>query len=498
MGNEQVKRRALLIAIGDYQQKGIGKLQAPLSDTQNFEKLLVERFAFKPDEEIIRLADKEATTPNIVETIQRKMIDVLDAGDVAVIYYSGHGAQTPDLDGDESDGRDEAFVTFDAAVNDPKTWLTDDVVGQLNSRFKTENVLFVLDNCHSGTGTRASDDGTAETLADGLVVRSADIYFSAPPEWTPELVGREMKTSGERIELAACSPEEAALEAMPPLLPTPQGLFTGEITRQLAALDDSTTFAQLMGKVGPAVNDTAKTLSQNKKSQTPQIHGTRSDIGVNDFFLGKTKPTAAGADPAHGANAAPTSAPAPDSPSGSGSPANAENPTPQTEATPANTASQPTPAIAPGWQPGGKIKVQGKTDKPSYKFGDLMTITATADQDCYLRLYLYNASQEISQLYPNTYQQEHFVKAGQTVVIGGLSFPFDFKVQAPAGNELIKVVASKRPFTDEESRRFSEQVFNDIQGDTIASLSSRGITPEAKANPNEFGEAILIYSVTEQ
>ena len=50
------------------------------------------------------------------------------------LFYSGHGFQQPDLDGDEKDGLDETLVPVDAFVDEDgkiKGMITDDELGVL-------------------------------------------------------------------------------------------------------------------------------------------------------------------------------------------------------------------------------------------------------------------------------------------------------------------------------------------------------------------------------
>lgn len=61
-----------------------------------------------------------------------------------VIYYSGHGISIHDRDGDEEDGRDEAFVFRDGYV-------LDDVAEKLVRNNKCGEVVLISDCCHSGT-----------------------------------------------------------------------------------------------------------------------------------------------------------------------------------------------------------------------------------------------------------------------------------------------------------------------------------------------------------
>lgn len=78
--------------------------------------------------------------------------------DLVFIFFSGHGTQIPDDDGDELDLLDEAFVTYNVQNN--PNWTERDVVrdddfARMVSRLRTDRVVSVLDTCHSG-GLRKS------------------------------------------------------------------------------------------------------------------------------------------------------------------------------------------------------------------------------------------------------------------------------------------------------------------------------------------------------
>src|SRR6186713_2507765 len=52
--------------------------------------------------------DDQATSTEVIKTIGR-MATELSAGDTFVLTYSGHGGQTPDVNGDDEDGQDETW-----------------------------------------------------------------------------------------------------------------------------------------------------------------------------------------------------------------------------------------------------------------------------------------------------------------------------------------------------------------------------------------------------
>lgn len=69
----------------------------------------------------------------------------LQAGDHLVLFYSGHGGQLPDQNGDEDDGLDETWCLYDGQFVDDELYVA-------LSAFKPGVRIFVMsDSCHSGT-----------------------------------------------------------------------------------------------------------------------------------------------------------------------------------------------------------------------------------------------------------------------------------------------------------------------------------------------------------
>lgn len=75
--------------------------------------------------------------------------DILTADDdLLFFYFSGHGGQEVDLDGDEADGKDETLCFYDGPVIDDdlrRLWL------KAPPRLR---IVFASDSCNSGTASR--------------------------------------------------------------------------------------------------------------------------------------------------------------------------------------------------------------------------------------------------------------------------------------------------------------------------------------------------------
>lgn len=154
-------RHALLIGIAHYRDPG----WEPLHAYRNLEliRATLLRQGFRPDH-IHTLRDEQATHAGIRQAFEN-LRGQLRSGQKALVYFTGHGDQLPDDNGDELDGQDEALVPYDAPVRHRQPGyagaqhLRDDelnaLVGGLRNRTgPAGHVLLLFESCHAGTAVR--------------------------------------------------------------------------------------------------------------------------------------------------------------------------------------------------------------------------------------------------------------------------------------------------------------------------------------------------------
>ena len=172
-------RRALLIGIDTYE--AVSPLRGPANDAEDMAEFLVEQAGFQRRDLRI-LLNGEATRDNILAAVESWLIQGTRPGDDVVLYFSGHGFQQPDLDGDETDGLDETLVPVDVRVDSGQVvrgMITDDEIGLLLDRLADRRLVVLVDACHSGTSTRGVRDGESwrhiktPRLPDGSPLRVA-------------------------------------------------------------------------------------------------------------------------------------------------------------------------------------------------------------------------------------------------------------------------------------------------------------------------------------
>lgn len=78
---------------------------------------------------------------------------------------------------------------------------------------------------------------------------------------------------------------------------------------------------------------------------------------------------------------------------------------------------------------------------PKYKVGDKMVINVKAHQDCNVVVFNYDSTGTLTQIFPNDYQQNGFVRSGDNIEIGGTDSPFDYQIAGKGGSEKIFVYA---------------------------------------------------------
>ena len=111
--------------------------------------------------ELFTLLGPDAKKAEILARIG-DLVDNAGAGDYILVYYSGHGTSIPDVDGDESDGRDEAIVPYDFDWSDP-TLILDDELRAVFARSRTGKGAVIFDSCNSGGMINKGIDGKGFT-----------------------------------------------------------------------------------------------------------------------------------------------------------------------------------------------------------------------------------------------------------------------------------------------------------------------------------------------
>lgn len=176
------ERYALLIGIGLYPESSEWSVIHGDNDVSIIKTLLLEQ-GFK-EENVAVLVNSSATKAGIMSALE-ELRRRADQGDVVYIHFSGHGQQVTDLDGDESDHYDEAWIPFDArkkyevGVYEGGNHILDDELNLYLNGLRSKvgargKIVLVADACHSGSGSRGLSDGEDE------FVRGTDEKFEIP------------------------------------------------------------------------------------------------------------------------------------------------------------------------------------------------------------------------------------------------------------------------------------------------------------------------------
>jgi hypothetical protein len=156
-------KRALCVGINEFVNLPRANwLYGCVNDANDMAAMLKSKYGFGP-RDVTVLTDAKATKAAVMAKLE-SMVKLAEQGKVThiIFTYSSHGTQVPDMNGDEPDRADEAFVAYDLAQDgdhwDPNTVIVDDELAALFARVpKGVLVEAFLDTCHSGSGLKAMD-----------------------------------------------------------------------------------------------------------------------------------------------------------------------------------------------------------------------------------------------------------------------------------------------------------------------------------------------------
>jgi len=184
--------RVLLLGINEYQN--VSHLRGCLNDVDEMQGVLTDVFGFRKEDMIVR-KDKEVTRTRLERDLDW-LLSELQPGDRAVLHFSGHGSYTEDTTGLSEDGQDELLCLYDMDWNNHDTYMLDKELRRRFDGIPADVLLVIMDNCHSGNGTRRVDlpnrrdtHGTRSLGAKPLAVTASTLARAGTKEYGERALG---------------------------------------------------------------------------------------------------------------------------------------------------------------------------------------------------------------------------------------------------------------------------------------------------------------------
>lgn len=252
------QRRALCVGINDYPYEE-NDLKGCVNDAKGWAGLLSDQFGFAKSD-VRLLLDGQATKKNVLNGL-KDLLAGAKPGNTLVFTNSSHGSYVADTSGDE-EKYDEVLCPYDIDAND----IMDDELRELLADVKQGvNVTVILDNCFSGTATRAP---VARKTPDDRRVRFLNPSLRGLPvlknPWTakPKTRKKYPESKMKEVVLTGCTDREYSYDAQ--IEGTYHGAMTYYALQAIREAKYKLSYAQLYRRLGELITD---------YPQTPQLEG---------------------------------------------------------------------------------------------------------------------------------------------------------------------------------------------------------------------------------
>ena len=276
--------RAVVVGVSDYLTLD-ADLKGPANDARLMAETLIAR-GVSPAQITVLTSDPTGLpagtttgqpTHDAILAALAAATEASSKGDTVVFTFSGHGAQAPDLSGDEGGGYDELLLPADAAgwkgaIGSVENALVDDDLQAWAQTALARGVQVVglIDACHSATGFRAVGGQGVPRVID-------EAQLGIPDDVTPVAGTPAPPLSGDFVFLYSSQSDQRSFE-----YPMADGSWHGEFTLRLAqTLRDTpeASWAQVLSA-------TTEAMVQGPARQMPDGEGPLLDAPV--FGTGST------------------------------------------------------------------------------------------------------------------------------------------------------------------------------------------------------------------
>lgn len=262
-------RRALVIGIGKQLDPAWRKINGDRDVALVTSMLRANRFS-----DIRTLVNSKATKAAIVSQM-KALASRSKVGDIVYVHFSGHGQLMTDVNGDESNGWDEAWIPYDAGfAYGPKDrgekHLSDDEIGILLSGIRRSigrkgQLVVVVDACHSGDSTRG------DLPEDELPERGVTDHFVIPVKKR----GNDAQQPEHWITLSACKKYQNNQEC-------PQGY--GKLTYAISSMWQRMTKSDNDAVLRMTTNFMKRRDISGSIIQTPVMTGDKTNNHFSSIF----------------------------------------------------------------------------------------------------------------------------------------------------------------------------------------------------------------------
>lgn len=283
------QQRALLIGINSYTppkgvtpsppkgREGFHDLEGSKNDALAMQSLIVSKFGFD-NKNIDTLFDQQATRKAILDGIN-DLLSKSAPGDIAFIYYAGHGSEMYNSLSFESDKKDQTIVpnnaTWDKTVSD----IRDKELSRIFTRFidKKVKLTVIFDCCHSGSLSRGIDI-TTSTFRSAPPPTGTSI--DAKDDYRPDTIP-EMRSGKYFMILSAAQSDEKAAENKDDNK-IQHGVFT-------SALMDAVNQQSVDASAQSIFESVRAIIHNNGYTQEPVIGGNNERLDETLFGMKKGK-----------------------------------------------------------------------------------------------------------------------------------------------------------------------------------------------------------------